>query len=87
MTQHKSCRISDFSFQDVPWAVGAYLIISLFSIGLGVFLESLPEFWSGLLLGAGCAFLASIRPVSTGEETNRCCSVSEAVRECRSEVR
>jgi hypothetical protein len=59
MTEHKSFRISDFSLRDVPWAVAAYLIISLFSIGLGVLLESLSEFWSGLLLGAGCAFLAS----------------------------
>jgi len=59
-TEHKSFRISDFSLRDVPWAVAAYLIISLFSIGLGVFLESLPKFWSGVLLGAGCALLASI---------------------------
>jgi hypothetical protein len=66
MTEHRSFRISDFSLRDLPWVVAAYLIISLFSIGLGVLLESLPKFWSGLLLGAGCGFLASFflfRPV------------------------
>jgi hypothetical protein len=61
MTQHRSFRISDFSFRDVPWAVAAYLLISLFSIGFGVLLESLPEFWRGVLLGGGlgggCSFL------------------------------
>jgi hypothetical protein len=60
MTQHRSFRIGDFSLRDVPWAVAAYLIISLFSIGLGVFLESLPEFWRGVLLGGGCAWFASL---------------------------
>ena len=59
MTEHRSFRISDFSIRDVPWVVAAYLILSLSSIVLGVFLESLPKFWSGLLLGAGCGFLAS----------------------------
>ena len=55
LTEHKSARISDFSIRDVPRAIAAYLVISVFSIGLGVFLESLPKFWSGLLLGAGIA--------------------------------
>ena len=59
MTQHRSFRISDFSFRDVPWVVAAYLIIALFSIGLGVLLESLPDFWRGLLIGGGCALCAS----------------------------
>lgn len=59
MTEHRLFRISDFSLRDVPWAIAAYLIISLFSISLGIFLESLSEFWSGLLLGAGCATLVS----------------------------
>ena len=57
MTHHRSFRISDFSLWDVPRAVAAYLIISLFSIGVGVLLESLPEFWRGVLLGGGCSFL------------------------------
>jgi hypothetical protein len=60
MTQHRSFRIGDFSLRDVPWAVAAYLIISLFSIGLGVFLESLPGFWRVVLLGGGCAWFASL---------------------------
>jgi hypothetical protein len=59
MKQLGSFRISDFSLRDVPWGFAAYLILSVFSIGLGAFLDSLPEFWSGLFLGAGCALLAS----------------------------
>jgi hypothetical protein len=59
MNEHRSFRISDFSLRDVPWAVAAYLILALFSIGLGVLLESLPDLWRGLLLGGGCALFAS----------------------------
>jgi len=57
MTEHRAFRISDFSIRDVPWVLAAYLVISIFSIGLGIFLESLPGFWSGLLLGSGIALL------------------------------
>jgi hypothetical protein len=60
MNEHGSFRISDFSLRDVPWAVVAYLIMALFSIGLGGLLESLSEFWRGVLLGGGCAWLASL---------------------------
>ena len=66
MSEHKSFRVSDFSLRDIPWAVAAYIIISLLSIGLGLVLESLPSFWSGLLLGAGGALLIAyllLRPV------------------------
>jgi hypothetical protein len=59
MSKQRSFKISDFSLRDAPWAIAAYLVISLLSIGLGVVLESLPEFWSGVLLGAGCALLGS----------------------------
>ena len=59
MTEHKSFRISGFSIRDIPWAVAAYFILSLLSIGLGVFLESLPEFWSGFLSGAGLALVGA----------------------------
>jgi hypothetical protein len=66
MAEHKSFRISDFSLRDAPWGIAAYLIISAFAIGLGLLLESLPRFWSGLLLGAGGAFIVAfilLRPV------------------------
>ena len=66
MTEHKSFRVSDFSLRDLPWAVAAYLVLSIFSVGLGLFLDSLPSFWSGLLLGAGGAFIVAfflLRPV------------------------
>lgn len=59
MTEHRSFRPSGFSLRDVPYGVAAYLVVSALSIGLGVFLESLPGFWSGLLLGSGIALLAA----------------------------
>lgn len=68
MTEHKSFRISDFSLRDLPWAVTAYLLLSLFSIGLGLFLESLPGFWSGLLLGAGGALLVAFLLLGPGKK-------------------
>ena len=66
MKDHKSFQITDFSLRDVPWAVAAYLVLSVCSIGLGIFLELLPKFWSGLLVGAGGALLVAfflLRPV------------------------
>lgn len=60
MSEHKSFKISDFSVRNVRYAIIGYVILSLLAIGFGVGIESLPEFWSGLLLGAGGAMLASI---------------------------
>ncbi|HSW01062.1 MAG TPA: hypothetical protein VLI39_12875 [Sedimentisphaerales bacterium] len=60
MTEHRSFRISDFSIRDIPWAVAAYVILSLLSIGVGVFLESLREFWSGFLFGAGLVLMGAL---------------------------
>lgn len=57
MSKHKSFRISDFSLRDLPWAVGAYFVLSIFSIGIGLLLEAVPPFLSGLLLGVGGALL------------------------------
>jgi len=66
MTEHRSFRVSDFPLRDLPWAVAAYFILSLFSIGLGLLLEPVPPFLSGLLLGAGGALIVAyflLRPV------------------------
>ena len=66
MAGHKSFRISDFSLRDAPWGIAAYMILSAFAIGLGLLMESLPRFWSGLLLGTGGALIVAfilLRPV------------------------
>jgi hypothetical protein len=66
MSKHKSFRITDFSLRDLPWAVGAYFVLSLFAIGLGLLLEPVPPFLSGLLLGVGGALLLAfylLRPL------------------------
>lgn len=68
MTKHRSFRISGISIRDVPWALAAYLVISVFSIGLGAFLESLPSFWNGLLLGGGIALLVALFLLRSGRK-------------------
>ena len=60
MQAHRSFRISDASFRDTPWAVAAFGLLSVFCIGLGVLLESLPTFWSGFLAGAGLASITTL---------------------------
>ncbi len=59
MKGHKSFQVTDFSLRDLPWAVTAYLVLSVFSIGLGLFFELLPNLWSGLFLGVGGALLVA----------------------------
>jgi len=59
MTEHRSFRPSDFSLQDIPGFVVAYLIISVVSVGLGLLLAGLPDFWRGLLFGGGLALMGS----------------------------
>jgi hypothetical protein len=59
MNDHKSFRVTDFSLRDLPWAVGAYFVISLFSIGLALLFELVPPFLSGILLGTGAVLLVA----------------------------
>lgn len=59
MSEHRSFRPSDFSLLDIPGFIVAYLIISVVSVGLGLLLEGLPDFWRGLLLGGGLALMGS----------------------------
>ena len=83
MPEHNSFRVTDFSLRDLPWAVAAYLLLSLLSVGLGLFLESLPSFWSGLLLGAGAAFIVAfflLRPVKKKVDVTALPSPSANVR-------
>lgn len=83
MPEHDSFRVTDFSLRDIPWAVAAYLLLSLLAVGLGLFLESLPSFWSGLLLGAGTAFVVAfflLRPVKKKVDVTALPSPSANVR-------
>lgn len=59
MTEHKSFRISDFSFRDIPGFIAGYLLISIVVVCIGLLLEPLPEFWRGALLGGGVALMAA----------------------------
>ncbi len=60
MTEHKSFRVTDFSIRDVPALVAGYLIIAAIAACIGLFLETIPEFWRGFLLGVGAALIAAI---------------------------
>ena len=68
MSKHRSFKPSDFSLRDIPGFIVAYIIISLFSIGLGLLIEALPEFWSGILVGAGFAMLGTF--LQPGRQNN-----------------
>lgn len=73
MSQHQSFRITDFSLRDLPWAVAAFLVLSVVSIGLGLLLESLPSVWSGVLLGTSGALLVAsflLRSVKKADRTD-----------------
>ena len=64
MSKHRSFRPSDFSLKDfsirnIGFFLAAYLVISVLSIGIGLFLEAVPEFWRGVLLGAGVALIGA----------------------------
>ena len=59
MTEHRSFRSSDFSLRDIPGFIVTYLIISVVSVGVGLFLEGLPDFWNGVLLGGGLALMGA----------------------------
>ncbi len=59
MTDSKSFRVSDASIRDIPWAVAAFFILSIFSIALGILAGKLPDFWRGVLLGSGGGLIAA----------------------------
>lgn len=64
MNKQRSFRPSDFSFRDfslrnIGAFFAAYLVIAVFSICIGLFLGALPEFWRGVLLGAGLGLVGA----------------------------
>ena len=65
MDKHRSFRPSDFSLRDFSLRntgrfLTIYLVISAVMICIGLFLEALPEFWKGALLGGGWAWMAAV---------------------------
>ena len=59
MTEHKSFRVTNFSIRDVPALVVGYLIVAAIAACIGLFLEAIPEFWRGFLLGVGATLIAA----------------------------
>ena len=64
MDKRGSFRPNDFSFKDfslrnIGGFLAGYLIIAVLSICIGLFLEVLPDFWKGALLGAGLALVGA----------------------------
>ena len=60
MSDPKPFRPSDFSLRDIPGFVIVYLVISVASVGLGLLLERMPEFWRGFLFGGGLALMGAL---------------------------
>jgi len=60
MSKPKSFRPSDFSLRDIPGFFAAYLVIAAVSVGLGLAIEAIPDFWGGVLAGVGLACFAAM---------------------------
>jgi hypothetical protein len=60
MTEQRSFRVSDFSLRDVPGFLVVYIIVAAICVLLGLFLEALPGFWRGLVVGAGLGLFAAL---------------------------
>jgi hypothetical protein len=50
-TPHRSFVPSDFSLRDIPFTLLAFIVISVASTVLGLFVESLSTFWRGYVWG------------------------------------
>ena len=71
---HRSFVPSDFSVRDIPFMLLTFIIISVVSVVLGLFVEALSSFWRGYLWGIVTTILvvAILRQISTTKpnETN-----------------
>ena len=56
--RHRSFQVSDFSVRDLPFALLAFIIISVASVVLGLFVESLSSFLRGYCWGIVTTILA-----------------------------
>ena len=56
--------------RDIPGFIAIYLVISAVSVAAGLLLESLPEFWSGVLVGTGFTLAATFFILSPRRRPN-----------------
>jgi hypothetical protein len=56
--RHRSFVPSDFSMRDISFMLLVFIIISVVSVVLGLFVESLFSFWRGYLWGIVTTILA-----------------------------
>lgn len=54
----RSFVVSDFSVREIPFMLLAFIIISVVSVVLGLFVEALPSFWRGYMCGIFSTILA-----------------------------
>jgi hypothetical protein len=58
--QARSFRVSDFALRDLPLFALSFVLLTLFSLGLGWFLELLPEKGRWICLGLAVGFYLGI---------------------------
>ncbi|MDA0920336.1 MAG: hypothetical protein O2983_11955 [Planctomycetota bacterium] len=70
--KHRSFVVSDFSVRDIPFALLAFIIISVASVVLGLVVESLSPFLRGYCWGIVTTILALaiFRQISSGWATD-----------------
>lgn len=68
MSKHKSFKVSDASFRDIPGFIVGYILISIFAVGFGLLLDTLPTFWSGVLCGIGIGLFGALVLLNTKSE-------------------
>jgi hypothetical protein len=60
MTEHSSFSPSDFPLRDMHDFIVGYFIISAVFVGVGLFLEGLPDFRHGALPGGGLGLMGAL---------------------------
>ena len=70
--RHRSFLVSDFSMRDIPFALLAFIIISVASVVFGLVVESLSSFWRGYVWGIVTTYFAMsiVREISSTKPDN-----------------
>ena len=68
MKEHKSFKVTDVTAKDMSAFIVVFILMSIFSVGTGALLGSIPPVLSGVLCGAGLTALAIYAILSWGKK-------------------